>query len=59
MKICIKKSLRKTEMVGSIYCNSRDLTLQKIVYEILKSIDLNEITLISSDFTDFIDFKYL
>jgi len=31
----------------------RGPTLQKIVYEILKSIDFNEITLISSDFTDF------
>jgi len=31
----------------------RGPTLPKIVYEISKSIDFNEITLISSDFTDF------
>ena len=29
------------------------------MYEILKSFDFIEITLISSDFTEFIDFKYL
>ena len=33
--------------------------LQKFMYEILKSFDFIEITLISSDFTEFIDFKYL
>ena len=47
----------------------RGPTLQKIVYEILKSFDFIEIALISGDFTDFIeitlissdftDFKYL
>ena len=34
---------------------SRGPTLQKIVYEISKSFDFNEITLISGDFTDFIE----
>ena len=33
----------------------RGPTLQKIVYEILKSFDFIEITLISGDFTDFIE----
>ena len=32
---------------------ARGPTLQKIVYEISKSIDFNEIILVSSDFTDF------
>ena len=33
--------------------SARGPTLQKFVYEISKSIDFNEIILISSDFTDF------
>ena len=35
------------------YIWPRGPTLPKIVYEISKSIDFNEIILISSDFTDF------
>ena len=35
------------------HADPRGPTLQKIVYEISKSIDFNEIILISSDFTDF------
>ena len=38
---------------GSLF--PRGPTLQKIVYEISKSFDFIEITLISGDFTDFIE----
>ena len=46
MNYCIIKTVRPT-------LKSRSPTLQKILYEISKSFDFIEITLISSDFTDF------
>ena len=42
-----------TDESRGTYLLARGPTLQKIVYEISKSFDFIEITLISSDFTDF------
>ena len=44
-------ALLDIRVFGRLY--TRGPTLQKILYEISKSIDFNEIILISSDFTDF------
>ena len=48
---CVKSSTNR--MLKRQKCKNAGPTLQKIVYEISKSIDFNEIILISSDFTDF------